>query len=141
MFAPIFAAISAATGARPYGGHLGKDDADLVDTAYRVVADHIRTLCVAIADGAEVSNEGRGYVLRRILRRAVRYGRQKLGADEGFFVALVPAVVDSASPECSSSQEGTCMGPGSQVTARGEPLTWVSPILIERECVPDSVQR
>lgn len=50
-----------------------------MDMAYRVVADHIRTLCFSIADGARPGNEGRDYVLRRILRRAVRYGREVLG--------------------------------------------------------------
>jgi alanyl-tRNA synthetase len=94
VFAPIFAAIERVTGARPYMGRLGDADKDRVDTAYRVIADHIRTLTFAITDGAVPSNEGRGYVLRRILRRAVRFGRQMLGARTGFFSQLVPVVVD-----------------------------------------------
>lgn len=91
-FLPLFGRIQALTGARPYAGKLGAADTDLVDTAYRVVADHARTLAFAIADGAIPSNEGRGYVLRRVLRRAVRYGKQILGAPPGFFAQLVPHV-------------------------------------------------
>ena len=94
VFTPIFAAIERVTGARPYMGRLGEADKDKVDTAYRVIADHIRALTFAITDGAVPSNEGRGYVLRRILRRAVRYGRQMLGARTGFFSRLVPVVVE-----------------------------------------------
>jgi alanyl-tRNA synthetase len=65
------------------------------DIAFRVVADHAQCLTFALTDGAEPSNEGRGYVLRRILRRAVRFGRQQLGLNESFLYKLVPIVVDS----------------------------------------------
>ncbi|MEM7628232.1 MAG: alanine--tRNA ligase [Planctomycetota bacterium] len=93
LFEPIFEAIHTLCGGEAYRGRVGADDTDGRDEAYRVIADHIRTLCFAIADGAAPSNEGRGYVLRRILRRAVRYGRQKLNAPDGFFARLVPTVV------------------------------------------------
>lgn len=92
---PLFDAIQKATGhPEPYTDRLGAEDTNNKDMAYRVVADHIRTLCFAIADGSRPGNEGREYVLRRVLRRGVRYGREVLGAPEGFFSSLVDAVVD-----------------------------------------------
>ncbi|GAB4857858.1 hypothetical protein Ancab_015764 [Ancistrocladus abbreviatus] len=93
IFLPIFDAIQLVTGGRPYSGKVGMDDEDKVDMAYRVVADHIRTLSFAIADGSCPGNEGREYVLRRILRRAVRYGSEVLKGQEGFFSGLVSIVV------------------------------------------------
>ncbi|MBP3853699.1 MAG: alanine--tRNA ligase, partial [Erysipelotrichaceae bacterium] len=62
--------------------------------AYRVIADHIRTVTFAMSDGANFSNSGRGYVLRRVLRRAVRYGL-KLGLEDSFLYKLVPVVADT----------------------------------------------
>ncbi|HEY6171764.1 MAG TPA: alanine--tRNA ligase [Candidatus Kapabacteria bacterium] len=79
----------------PYGT---KDEADI---AMRVISDHVRALTCAIADGALPGNEGRGYVLRRILRRAARYGR-KLGFTEPFLCelsAIVVATMGIAFPE------------------------------------------
>ncbi|CAN7097691.1 unnamed protein product [Brassica rapa subsp. narinosa] len=93
VFMPIFDDIQKATGAKPYSGKVGVEDVDRVDMAYRVVADHIRTLSFAIADGSRPGNEGREYVLRRILRRAVRYGKEILKAEEGFFNGLVSSVI------------------------------------------------
>ena len=72
----------------------------------RVIADHIRTLTFAIADGATPSNEGRGYVLRRLLRRAARYAR-KINLKEPFLYKLVQVVVDNFShvfPEILSNK-------------------------------------
>lgn len=62
--------------------------------AFRVIADHIRTLVFALSDGANFSNSGRGYVLRRVLRRAVRFGL-KLGLDEPFLYKLVDVVSEN----------------------------------------------
>ncbi len=92
VFAPIMARIAELTGKR-YTGKLGEKAA--VDNAFRVVADHVRMLTFAIADGAKPSNEGRGYVLRRILRRAARFGRQCFDQHEPFIHKIVPTLVET----------------------------------------------
>ncbi|GFP56650.1 alanine-tRNA ligase [Trichoderma asperellum] len=94
VFTPLFKKIEEVTGARPYTDKYGADDVDGIDTAYRVVADHIRTMSFAITDGAVPNNDGRGYVIRRILRRGVRYARKYLNAEIGsFFSKILPALV------------------------------------------------
>ena len=80
---------------------------DHSNTSLRVVADHLRSCAFLITDGVLPSNEGRGYVLRRILRRAIRHGN-KLGATEPFFANLVPALVQEmggAYPELVKQQD------------------------------------
>jgi alanyl-tRNA synthetase len=91
IFTPLFAAIQKVTKAPAYTNKLD----DLKDTAYRVIADHIRTLTFALTDGATIGNDGRNYVLKRILRRAERYGRQVLGTKQPFLCDLVGTVVEN----------------------------------------------
>ena len=88
LFMPIIDFTGGLTGHK-YTSKLGNK----TDNAFRVIADHIRAVVFAITDGATPSNDGRGYVIRRILRRASRFGRE-LGMHEPFIYKLVPVVVD-----------------------------------------------
>ncbi|KAF7511473.1 Alanine--tRNA ligase [Endocarpon pusillum] len=94
VFTPLFDTIQQVTGAHGYTGKFGEEDKDGVDTAYRVVADHVRTLTFAISDGGIPNNEGRGYVVRRVLRRGARYARKYFNVEIGdFFAKIVPTLV------------------------------------------------
>ncbi|MEC5187284.1 alanine--tRNA ligase [Geobacillus thermodenitrificans] len=84
LFMPIIRATEQIAGEQ-YGKDPNKD------VAFKVIADHIRAVTFAVGDGALPSNEGRGYVLRRLLRRAVRYAKQ-IGIDRPFMYELVPVV-------------------------------------------------
>ncbi|KAJ5975197.1 hypothetical protein N7481_008904 [Penicillium waksmanii] len=109
VFTPIFQTIQETTGAREYRGKFGAEDADGIDTAYRVVADHVRTLMFAISDGVAPNNEGRGYVIRRVLRRGARFARKYFQVEIGsFFSKLVPTVVEQLGemfPELTRKQQ------------------------------------
>jgi len=101
LFAPLFAEIATLSG-KHYTGtvpvrrdHLSEQEQ--IDVAFRVLADHARCLTCAIADGIMPGNEGRNYVIRRILRRGILYGA-KLGLKTGFFEKLVAPVVAALGP-------------------------------------------
>ena len=99
LFVPILEKISEVTGQADSGEEAG--------VAFRVIADHLRSLSFAVADGALPSNEGRGYVLRRMLRRATRFGRV-LNMHEPFIYKLVPTlaeVMGDAFPEINKQQK------------------------------------
>ena len=92
IFRPIFDEIEKLSGKTytstlPKSGSTGDNEQEKIDVAFRVIADHIRTLSFAVADGINPGNNDRNYVLRRILRRAVKYGRT-LGFTEPFFYKL-----------------------------------------------------
>jgi alanyl-tRNA synthetase len=102
LFMPIIEAVGDLSGHR-YTSQLG----NRTDNAFRVIGDHIRTLVFSITDGAVPSNEGRGYVIRRILRRAARFGRE-LDLHEPFLFKLIPTVIDvlgDAFPEINERAE------------------------------------
>lgn len=100
LFLPIIHQVEKMSG-KTYGEN------KLQDISFKVIADHIRALSFAIGDGALPSNEGRGYVLRRLLRRAVMHGK-KLGIDKAFLYELVPVVgkiMESYYPEVLTQKD------------------------------------
>ncbi|KAL2824560.1 tRNA synthetases class II (A)-domain-containing protein [Aspergillus cavernicola] len=109
VFGPLFETIRNITGAREYQGKFGTEDTDGIDTAYRVIADHVRTLTFAISDGVVPNNDGRGYVVRRVLRRGARYARKYFDVEIGnFFAKIVPTLVDQLGdmfPELKHKQQ------------------------------------
>jgi alanyl-tRNA synthetase len=90
LFQPLIGAVSRRCG-RAYG-HGATDDVSL-----RVIADHLRAMTFIVGDGAMPGNEGRGYVLRKVMRRAMRHGR-KLGLEEPFLVELIDVVIERMAP-------------------------------------------
>ena len=106
LFSPLLTAISERAHTS-YGPLSGKDSTEATDTSLRVIADHLRAMTFLIADGVIPSNEWRGYVLRKIMRRAMRHGK-RLGITEPFLFELVNVVVEEmecAYPELSTNRD------------------------------------
>src|SRR6478672_6012673 len=93
VFSPLINKIESVTGAK-YTVKAANDDEDKINIAIRVIADHVRAVAFAIADGQLPSNGGAGYVIRRILRRAIRYGFTFLNKKEPFINELVAVLAD-----------------------------------------------
>ena len=113
LFVDIFAELEKISGKKYCGtlpkSRVGMSAQEFSDFAFRAIADHVRTLSFAVADGIFPSNEGRGYVLRRILRRAVMFGR-KLNLKSGFFSELSKVLIKKMGvvfPELNAAHEVT----------------------------------
>ncbi|HEV8240534.1 MAG TPA: alanine--tRNA ligase [Thermoanaerobaculia bacterium] len=131
----LFAPIIAATAELSHRGYTGGDGAD--DVAMRVIADHLRAVSFLLADGVIPSNDGRGYVLRRILRRAVRHGMH-LGFEEPFLHRLVPVlgeVMAGFYPELGASREATV------TTVRAEEEKFLGTLAAGARQVQDAIER
>ncbi|NWU98002.1 SYAM protein, partial [Upupa epops] len=108
LFTPILDAIHRGCGGPRYQGLVGDADTGRVNMAYRVVADHVRTLCVCITDGIYPGASGAELVLRQILRRAVRFCSEVLHSPPGLLASLVPTVVEvlgEAYPELTKNTD------------------------------------
>jgi len=106
VFTPLIQKIESVTGSK-YTMKASDDDQEKVNIAIRVIADHVRAVAFAIADGQLPSNTGAGYVIRRILRRAIRYGFTFLKTKEAFIYQLVEtlsAQMGSAFPEITAQK-------------------------------------
>ncbi len=88
LFGPTLERIASLTG-RSYTASMSPED-----FAYRVIAEHTRSMVFCIADGILPSNEGRGYVLRYLMRRAIRYGKKVLGFENPFLTEIVPSIIE-----------------------------------------------
>ena len=120
IFTPIIKELEKIT------GKIYKNTNSPQDVSFRVISDHIRALSSTFADGALPGNVGRGYVLRRILRRAARFGRQYLGMEEPFIYRLVPVVAqmfDNVFPEIQQRAEHLQLLIRTEEEAFGQMLT------------------
>ncbi|MEO8504095.1 MAG: alanine--tRNA ligase [Acidobacteriota bacterium] len=129
LFQPILRA-TAELAHRKYGVDAG------ADTSMRVVADHLRAVSFLLADGVIPGNEGRGYVLRRLLRRAVRHG-MRLGFEEPFLNRLVPVlgeVMGSAYPELGATEQA------SRATIRAEEEKFLDTVATASQRVQEAIE-
>ena len=99
VFTPIFKSLSKLCGEKytgtvpPDGNRHGLNEQEMIDVAFRVIGDHIRTICFSIADGIEPASKDRNYVVKNILRRAVRFGRiLGFSAEKPFLADLAPVI-------------------------------------------------
>jgi alanyl-tRNA synthetase len=130
LFRPILEATAALAGVR-YGASAEKD------VSMRVVADHLRAVAFLLADGVIPANDGRGYVLRRLLRRAVRHG-MRLGFEEPFLCRLLPTVDEAMA---GSYAELAATRAASEATVRAEEEKFLTTVAIGSKMVQESIEQ